>query len=86
MPTEEQMTASLIEAKDVTIAELRKERDALDLRCAVLDACYALSTSSLDAAKDTLDHATRVVQNELRNLTLAFIAGIALAALVAGVW
>jgi hypothetical protein len=25
MPTEEQMTASLLEAKDVTIAELRKE-------------------------------------------------------------
>ncbi len=42
LPTEEQMTASLLEAKDVTIAELRGELDDLHLAVALVSLCLGL--------------------------------------------
>jgi hypothetical protein len=61
--------ASLIDAKDVTIAELRKERDAPQ---SVVDRLVLWGDDALRA----LDNAERGLKGSLKAVALAFIAGI----------
>lgn len=89
MPTEEQMTASLLEAKDVTIAELRKDKKRLEdiLIFGDSDAYwdgYIAAVGDMDRSGETNN--ARSYRILAGFCAAAFLAGLALAALVAGVW
>jgi len=84
--TEAQMQASLIEAKDVTIAELRRERDEAKLEGRL----WLEAACEHDTLADRLDNELRDVRDDLTDanarcvvFTLAaFASGIALAVVV----